>query len=533
MNTFSWKHVEQQERRKWALLSASALSIGIWSMHFLGVYAMQPPIPVHYDATLTITSFAFVILATFAAYALLTRSNSNPYLLLASLVMGTGIAGMHYIGMAAIHADAIIIYDKILVSLSVLIAFAVAVAALLILRGMQSGQIAETMRAKIVSALIMGIAISGMHYTGMVAASYVSLSEVVTHTPELEIDADILVVTSAIFVIFLVAFPLFTAGIERRWLKALAAEHEEIRASENRLGKLLNNIAEAVVSTDAKGTMKLVNKSAEILLGYKKAELVGNNVRMIMPEPYQSEHDGYMQRYLRTGVGKIIDVGGRKVQALHKSGKTIPVELVIGDLGGDEEHREFIAVMRDISMEQLEIDRLNDLANFDQLTGLFNRYSLEQRLDHAIAMAKRQNTILAVMFIDLDGFKAVNDTYGHDVGDELLKAVAAIFLQDLRESDTVARLGGDEFCMVLEGIGQPDNAANVAEKLRMEFSEPLAVMGHELDVTVSIGIALSSEDGANTAELLKAADTAMYAAKKNGKNQYMFYSSVEANETEA
>ena len=167
--------------------------------------------------------------------------------------------------------------------------------------------------------------------------------------------------------------------------------------------------------------------------------------------------------------------------------------------------------------------RLGYLAQYDQLTGLINRGLFHDRLDGALARARRDGGLVAVMFLDIDGFKGVNDRYGHAVGDELLRQVAARLVGCLRESDSVARLGGDEVTVILEGTKRVEDAGQVATKVLAAIAEPFEANGRELSVTTSIGIAVYPVDGDSYEDLIKGADTAMYQAKAAGRNTYQYF----------
>jgi diguanylate cyclase (GGDEF)-like protein len=168
---------------------------------------------------------------------------------------------------------------------------------------------------------------------------------------------------------------------------------------------------------------------------------------------------------------------------------------------------------------------LEHLAHHDSLTNLPNRLLFEDRLAHAIAQAKRQDRQLAVLFLDIDRFKNINDSLGHAMGDELLKEVAKRLQNILRDDDTAARLGGDEFTILVENLEDPSQAAVVASKIQEEFKTPFKIAGRELHVTASIGISIYPEDGKDVADLTKNADAAMYQAKEQGRNNYRYYTS--------
>lgn len=170
--------------------------------------------------------------------------------------------------------------------------------------------------------------------------------------------------------------------------------------------------------------------------------------------------------------------------------------------------------------------QLAQLALCDGLTGLANRRWIEDELERALIASRRNRQKIAVMFIDLDRFKDINDTLGHEAGDSLLKRVAERLRPEVRESDAVARLGGDEFIVILIDISRPEDAANVARKLLRTLSAPMNLGGSEIVISASIGISLSPEDGSDAKTLLRHADTALYRAKEAGKNDYCFYTAL-------
>jgi len=167
--------------------------------------------------------------------------------------------------------------------------------------------------------------------------------------------------------------------------------------------------------------------------------------------------------------------------------------------------------------------RLGYLAQYDQLTGLINRALFHDRLASALIRARRDASLVTVMFLDIDGFKGINDRFGHDVGDELLRQIAARLVECLRESDSVARLGGDEFTVILEGGKRVEDAGQVASKILRSIGTPFVVADREVSVTTSIGIAVYPLDGDSSDDLVKGADTAMYQAKAAGRNTYQYF----------
>lgn len=208
-----------------------------------------------------------------------------------------------------------------------------------------------------------------------------------------------------------------------------------------------------------------------------------------------------------------------------KSGDEIPVSVVATTVADDNGVvAGYAAVIRDITREFQTRDRLQQLADNDALTGLANRKLLLEQLDRTLALAVRHKTKLAVLFIDLDHFKGVNDTYGHEAGDELLKLISRILLSNTRKSDMVARMGGDEFVILMEDLKNADDCLVIANKIREQLSQPLNLLGNQVFVTPSVGIATFPECGRTGTELLQAADIAMYQAKFDGRNRYHVYS---------
>ena len=181
-----------------------------------------------------------------------------------------------------------------------------------------------------------------------------------------------------------------------------------------------------------------------------------------------------------------------------------------------------MSLRREVGLRREMEQKMRFMATHDDLTQLANRALLQERLEQAVMQHARHQEKLALLFIDLDGFKAVNDNFGHDVGDELLTRVAAMLKYCVRKSDTVARFGGDEFVVLLTGLLDRDDAAIVAEKILLQLAEPVQLSVSQVKVGASIGIALYPDDGIDSNGLLKSADSLMYQAKQSGKGQYRF-----------
>ncbi|NIE74775.1 EAL domain-containing protein [Pantoea sp. Ap-967] len=381
----------------WMGGGALAMGIGVWSMHFIGMLAFSLPISLGYDIGLTAFSLLIAVLSSgFALWLVSQPSLPSLQLGLGALIMGAGIACMHYTGMAAMRMLPGIDYDPTLFGASLAIAVGASAAALWIaFRLRQHTPYVRQIRG--LAAMLMGVAIVGMHYTGMAAANF----------PEGSFCGAL------------------AGGVQGEGLVYLV-----------------------LITTLAVLAVALLTSVLDARLEARTAELAHS--------------------------------------------------LTLAN------------------------QELTQLALHDTLTGLPNRTLLSDRIDQAIGKVAEQGGCFALMFIDLDGFKPVNDAFGHHVGDLLLKAVAARLRGHLHSQDTLARIGGDEFVLLVE-LQEPDDAMDVAVKQVNLVSRTFRVAEHDLQLTASLGIVLYPGNGQDQLELLRNADAAMYHAKSAGKNGYSFF----------
>ncbi len=299
----------------------------------------------------------------------------------------------------------------------------------------------------------------------------------------------------------------------------------ELEKSQNQLQAIIHNAMDGIITINETGEILGFNPAAEQIFAYSQKEMLGQNINVLMPEPFHSEHDSHLNRYKETGKAKIIGIRGREVVAIRKTGEQFPMELSASEmiLGGQ---RYFVGIVRDITERKLAEEKIAHLAHYDYLTDLPNRSLLLDNLERAIALAKRKDFKVAVLFLDLDGFKKVNDTLGHDAGDLLLRGVSKRLKESIRTSDSVARVGGDEFIFVLNEIGSDENAAHTAHKIIATLSKSFDLKGQQCNVGGSIGIAVYPDTSEDPNTLIKQADDAMYLAKQSGKNTLKFYRDV-------
>jgi diguanylate cyclase (GGDEF)-like protein len=384
--------------RIWLGIGAIAMGVGIWSMHFVGMLSFDLPITLAYDVPTTLASLAVAVVISGFALAITSGGRLTvPRLAGSAVIMGSGIAAMHYMGMAAITILPGITYDPLLVALSILIAVAASFVALWLFFKLRDGNSLVEQFKRIGAAVVMGLAISGMHYTGMAASRFAAGS-----------------------------FCRGGVALQNNWFAASIGVFA--------LGLLVVTLATAV-------------------------------------------YDAHLQSRVR-------------IQALR--------------------------------LEHANAE-LQHQATHDALTGLPNRLLFIDRLGREIAHAERDGHLFAVLVVDLDRFKVINDTLGHGPGDQLLIEIARRLSTSVRAADTVARTGGDEFLLLLTDIREASDAAVIANKIISELDKSHSISGTEVHTSASIGISVYPADGSDSDLLVAHADEAMYFAKQAGRNGFHFF----------
>jgi diguanylate cyclase (GGDEF)-like protein/PAS domain S-box-containing protein len=295
----------------------------------------------------------------------------------------------------------------------------------------------------------------------------------------------------------------------------------QLEISTSRFRSVVAAAYDAIITIDQEHNITLFNRAAENLFGYDSSEMIGQPVLRLIPEPYRGAHDSYIHQFARSPVNSRQMNERNRIHGLHRDGSLLPVEIAISKINVDG-LLEFTAIVRDIADQVRLMTLLRKQAVTDELTGLPNRREFLDVMDTCIR--DHPNDTLSVLMLDIDHFKAVNDTYGHDAGDEVLSVLSKVGTAVTKNVGVFARWGGEEFVVALPRT-IPDQAGAIAEQLRLtianrDFKHEWHT-GHPIAFTVSIGIATRAAGETDTTAILKRADEALYRAKEGGRNQVM------------
>jgi diguanylate cyclase (GGDEF)-like protein/PAS domain S-box-containing protein len=295
------------------------------------------------------------------------------------------------------------------------------------------------------------------------------------------------------------------------------SEHRKVEAAAALTSSVIDGTTEGIMITDSNMIIRSVNPAFERISGYSAHEAVGCTPALLK----SNRHDTNFYR----DMWEMLGLNGQwqgEVWNRHKSGEIYPVWLNITTVKDSREQViHYVGTLSDSPSQELILERLQYLAYYDVLTGLPNRRLFLDRLHNSLSQARRDKHMVAVLFVDLDKFKQVNDTLGHKAGDDLLVCASEHMKCCLRDSDTLARFGGDEFAAILPAIPDAEAAISVARKFTNCYSRPMNLNGKKLNVSASIGISIFPDDGDDVDDLLNCADTAMYHVKEAGRNGYL------------
>jgi len=481
-------------RAVWIAVSAVSTGFGIWATHFVAMLAYEPAIPNAYSTGLTSLSLIAAIVLTGAGLAVGVSSISRGGPWIGGALVGGGIAVMHYTGMAAFEVQGRILWDPALVFISIALGAVIGAAALPVgLRG-------DLLKWKLLGALLLTLAICSHHFTAMGAASLIP--DPTISISDTALPSGLLAIAVAVASAVILILALAGVALEMRDRRRSELENDRMRG-------LANAAIEGLVVCEGKKIIT-VNDSFAALVGDSPDKIVGT-----MIEQYFGDEDALSRLRERPNVpleGAISRLDGVKT----------PVELIQRSVDFAGKPHCAIAV-RDLSARKEAENHINFLAHHDALTGLPNRVTFNAKLDREIRLAAEGGQRLAILCIDLDRFKEVNDLFGHSAGDRALQNVAKRVTAVLDEGQMMARLSGDEFAIVVPGLSNPTMAGRLAESVLEAMQAASENPDDSGVVAASIGIAVFPEDATDRNTLLTHADTALYRAKNEGRGTYRFF----------
>lgn len=481
-------------RKAWIAVAAVTVGFGIWSTHFVAMLAHETGFPTGYDITLTLVSLAIAIIVCGGGLWIAGSGTRKSDHALGGAIVGLGISGMHYTGMTALLMGGTIGWDTSLVAASVLMG--IILGALAMIWGIAS----RTIKARAIGALTLTAAICSMHFTAMGAANFEDCYAIVGAGA---VSPGLLSLSVGITSILVLLLALAGVALDLR-------DRKRDRMEAKRMRGLADAAVEGLIVCDDQ-TIVTVNSSFLRMIGGERTDLAGRQITDFLP--------AFAYTALFEDADALVET-----ELCTVNGELMPVELVAHavDFGG---HQQNAIAIRDLSARKEAERHIRYLAHHDAMTGLANRQSFNARLAAELDSAARQKSQFAVMCIDLDRFKEVNDLYGHAAGDALLRRVAATLSENLEGQQFAARLGGDEFALILPGIAGAKGAADMVGGLLDVFEAANETATEGTHISASIGIALYPQDATSAETLMSHADTALYSAKEDGRGTYRFFES--------
>jgi diguanylate cyclase (GGDEF)-like protein/PAS domain S-box-containing protein len=481
-------------RALWAFGAAIAFGSGVWALHFIAMLAFQTRVSVAYDISWTIFSVLVAIIGTLLGLALfLARPQSRVIAALGGAIIGLAIVAMHFSGMMAMRLGAMVMFQRPYVIAAIVIGPALASLALVVLGRWQ------TLTGRIGSGLIFALAVIATHFTGMTAVVLVPMLGPGSASGNPLLTPGLLALAVAAVSTLILSAGLTLAMIDLRAERRDAAESARLR-----------QIADAAFEgllIHHHGVILDANAAFAEMVGLPVARIIGRSLL-----DFAAGHEiAHAKERLASGRN------GREEYAFQAAnGTVLPVEVLARDIEYGGKPAKVLAV-RDISERKQAAERLHYLAHHDPLTGLANRALVRERFAAAITRAASRGEALAVLSLDLDRFKAINDLLGHHAGDQLLIRVAAQLRGAVGGAEIIARLGGDEFVVLLTVDPEGRLVTENAQRIITTLTEPVEIGSHIVQINTSIGVALYPHHGETPDALLKNADTALYAAKRAGR----------------
>ncbi|WP_241970820.1 EAL domain-containing protein [Brevibacillus sp. Leaf182] len=486
------------------------MGLGIWAMHFVAILALHLPIAVQYDNLIVFFSIVLAVLSSaLTLWIVSEQSMSKTRVITGSVVIGSGIAGMHYTGMAAMMMNAIILYDWLWFTVSIFVAILVSMVALILTFQLRSVDPVKGLWRKIFAGLLMGAAITGMHYTGMYATTFVA-HEHMTTTVIAHDDSGLIATMIGIVIVLILVVTLASVYVDKQF----AGKTMRVLESDQRYKSLFEHNYDGVIFYSIDGSQSVMNPAAMRLTKEQSLPL-----EKLMTMCASTDAELISTHFTNAVHG---EAHNYEITLTTSEGRQLHLNMTHTPVFVDQQITGVFMIVRDITNKKEYEAKINYLAFHDSLTGLPNRRFVEQQLDQVIMEAQKTDQQVYVLFLDLDHFKLVNDSLGHDFGDLLLQE-ASLRLQDcVGKKGAVSRLGGDEFMVILTDVTEKE-VSSMANEINQMIEQAFFIHGHELYITTSIGISRYPEDGQDRSVLMRNADAAMYAAKDKGKNSFHLY----------
>jgi diguanylate cyclase (GGDEF)-like protein len=491
---------EGEARRKWGIVSIVAAGCTAWATHMIALLAYQPGMTAGFEPSLTALSLLLVIAGIGAGVGLSIGQRQRGRRFMAGIILGLGITALHYVGQASYRVTGHVTWDMSVVPPSILISLALSGLALVI-----AGERNRSLRRWAGPLLLASIVV--LHLGGMTAMT-------LTYDPRVPLPVHAIAPSTIAPIITVVSLGLLALAFFG--LRSTLNARAQLRRDRERLRELASLALEGLAVCDG-DTITTANASLEHLSGLNQAELIGYSLTRLLPGLVLSDLPEHEER---------------EVELVAVDGQGVPVRVLRKDIALGHKRQTVIA-FRD-QRERLRSEaRLRTLAFTDTITGLPNRARFNDLLAHHAAALRQRDQGFAVLMLDLDRFKFVNDTHGHGMGDELLRKVAARLQAAIGERDIVARLGGDEFAILLldtVGVGRAQSvAADIVEAINRAF----LLDGQLVQIGISVGVAMAPSDGTQPEDLLRNADFALYRAKAEGKATFRMFEPVLAERMQA
>ncbi|MDI1263667.1 MAG: EAL domain-containing protein [bacterium] len=523
---------QARTRLIWIAIAGAAIGYGIWATHFIAMLAYEPGVPTGYGIVLTALSLAAAMMLTSSGLGLAASHPGRWRAAAGGAVIGGGIASMHYLGMWALEVPGRVTWSLDLVFVSIVLGVFLGYAALAVALGNKGKW------ATLAAALTLTLAIVSHHFTAMGAVQIVP--DPTLASDGLSLSPTFLALVIAGVALSVLGMSLIGVLADRRLasrtlrfeeiISQLSHARQQVEHSQSelqeqklRLDSAINHMGEGLCMFD--GDRRLVVCNSRYVEMYRLPP------DLLAPG---TPHHEIIQHRIANGILKG-ETSDKAAQQLISTLNALPSHTAASRIDEFADGRlicvtrqpmaggGWVATHLDVTEQRRSEAKITHMAQHDALTGLPNRVLLRERMEHALAVTRDGGTNLAVLMLDLDRFKEVNDTLGHPAGDILLRDVAARLLECAGETAVVARLGGDEFAVIDYVTDPVAEAATLAERIRRTLCEPFDLGDHQVISGTSIGIAIAPRDGSNSDEILKNADLALYSAKGGGRGAFRFF----------